>query len=54
VRLYDRVAPNGYEQDLQENRYERQAEAKQMERLSTILAKKVDTAKMKMLNEQVA
>jgi hypothetical protein len=41
MRLNTRLAPQGYEQKLQEIRKERMAEAKQAERLSAILAKKV-------------
>jgi hypothetical protein len=54
MRLHDKVAPKRYEQILQEIRYERQAETKRIERLSTILAKKVDSAKMKRLRERWA
>jgi hypothetical protein len=51
MRLYDRV---GYEQKLQETRSERQAETKRVERLSALLAKKVDSAKTKARPARVA
>jgi hypothetical protein len=54
MRFYDRFACNGYEENLQQTRYERQAETKRIERLSTILAKKVDILKLKTLSERVA
>lgn len=45
MRLHQRLEPQLYEQRLQELRRERNAEIKQAERLSAILAKKVDMVK---------
>ncbi len=45
MRLRDRLERQHYEQKLQETRWERQAETKQVERLSAILVKKVNSAK---------
>jgi hypothetical protein len=52
MKLRDKFAPKRYEQILQEIRYERQAETKRIERLSMILAKKIDSATMKRLRER--
>lgn len=45
MRLHQRLGPQLYEQRLQELRRERNAEIKQAERLSAILAKKVGMVK---------
>ena len=45
MRLHQRLEPQLYEQRLQELRRERNAEIKQAERLSAILAKKVGMVK---------
>jgi hypothetical protein len=47
MKLRDGLVPQRYEQKLQENRYERQAELKRVERLSVLLAKKVASARTK-------
>jgi hypothetical protein len=39
MKLRDRLEPQRYEQRLQETRWERKAETKQVERLSAILVK---------------
>jgi hypothetical protein len=44
MRLNERLAPQSYEQRLQETRQERKAEAKQVERLSAALAMKAGVA----------
>jgi hypothetical protein len=49
-----RSEDRGYEQKLQETRQERQAEEKRVERLSSILAKKVDSTKAKRLLDRTA
>ena len=54
MRIYDRFVSPGYEQKLQETRYERQAERKRVERLCALLAKKVDSAKTKARPARVA
>jgi|HubBroStandDraft_6_1064221.scaffolds.fasta_scaffold2026573_1 hypothetical protein len=54
MRLQRRLVFQGYEQKLQETRNEREAETKRVERLSSILAKKMDSAKMERLSERVA
>jgi hypothetical protein len=41
MKLRDKWDPQRYEQSLQEVRWERRTETKQIERLSAILAKKV-------------
>jgi len=41
------LVPLRYEHKLQETRYERHAEMKRVERLSSLLAKKVDSARTK-------
>jgi hypothetical protein len=45
MRLRDGLAPQNYEQRLQEIRSERKIETKQVERLSAILVKKASSAK---------
>jgi hypothetical protein len=54
MRLQRRFAFQGFEQKLQETRNERQAETKRVERLSAILAKKIDSARTKGLIIRVA
>jgi hypothetical protein len=54
MRLNERSEPQNYEQRLQEIRKERKAETKQVERLSAILAKKSDSAKVAGQPERVA
>jgi hypothetical protein len=54
MRLQRRSTFHGYEQKLQETRNEREAETKKVERLSAILAKKMDSAKAKGLPVRVA
>jgi hypothetical protein len=48
------VEHRSYEQKLQETRFERQAEAKQVERLFSILAQKVASDKAKGLPDRAA
>ncbi len=54
MRLNERLEPQNCEQRLQELRKERKAEKKQVERLSAVLAKKSDSAKVAGLPERVA
>ncbi len=54
MRLRDRLERQHYEQKLQETRWERKAEIKQVERLSAILVKKAGSAKIKGLTDRVA
>jgi hypothetical protein len=55
MRLHDhKFASPNYEQKLQETRNERQAEIKRMERLTVLLAKKVDAAKAQARPARVA
>jgi hypothetical protein len=49
-----RSEDRSYERQLQETRRERHAEEKRVERLSSILAKKVDSTKAKDLPDQAA
>jgi hypothetical protein len=43
MRPRDRLEPQRYEQRIQQDRWEREAETKLVERLSAILAKKVSS-----------
>lgn len=45
MKLRDKWKPQSYQQSLQEVRWERRTETKQIERLSAILAKKVGSTK---------
>jgi hypothetical protein len=54
MKLRDRLEPQRYEQRLQETRWERKAETKQVERLSEILAKKASSAKAKGIPDRAA
>jgi hypothetical protein len=54
MKLRDRLEPQNYEQRLQETRKEREAETKQVERLSAILVNKASFAKAKGLPDRVA
>jgi hypothetical protein len=47
MRLQRRLVFHGYEQKLQDTRYEREAETKRVEQLSAKLAEKMDAAKAK-------
>jgi hypothetical protein len=54
MKLRDRRESKHYEQRLQEIRKERNAETKQVERLSALLVKKASSAKAKGLTDRVA
>ena len=54
MRLNERLEPQRYEQRLQEIRWERKAETKQVERLSAILVKKASSAKDKGIPDRAA
>jgi hypothetical protein len=54
MRLHGRLVPQGHEEKLQETRFERRAETKRVERLSALLAKKVDSARTKARPAMVA
>jgi|GEM_PF-2692081 hypothetical protein len=54
MKLRDDWEPRRYEQRLQALRWERKAEAKQTERLSAVLAKKVRSIKSKAVAARVA
>ena len=54
MRLHYRLGPQRYEQTSHEIRKERQAEMKQAERLSAILAKKAISAKAAGLTDRAA
>jgi hypothetical protein len=54
MKLRDNWEPRRYEQRLQALRWERKAEAKQTERLSAVLAKKVRSIKSKAAAARVA
>lgn len=54
MRLLDRFEPRSYEQRLQDSRRERDAENKQVERLSAILVKKTSSAKAKGFPDRAA
>ena len=54
MKLRDRLEPQNYEQRLQLIRWEREAEKKQVERLSAVLAKKANSITAKKLPGRVA
>jgi len=54
MRHQDRLEPRSYEERLQENRRERDAETKRAERLSAILVKKASSAKDKAFPDRAA
>ena len=54
MKLRDRLELQRYERKLQEIRWERKAETKQVERLSALLVKKANSAKDKRLPGRVA
>jgi hypothetical protein len=54
MKLRGRLETQNYEQRLQYVRWEREAERKQVERLSAVLVKKADSANNKGLTDRVA
>jgi len=54
MKLRDRLEVQNYEQRLQQLRWERAAETKQVERLSAILVRKVSSAATERLRGKVA
>ena len=54
MRLRGRLEPHNYEQRLQQLRWERAAETKQVERLSAILVRKASSAAAKRHSPKVA
>ena len=54
MKLRDRLEPQNYEQRLQQLRWERTTETKQVERLSAILVKRARSAAAKRLPARVA
>jgi len=54
MKLRDRLEPQRYEQRLQEIRWERESEKRQVERLCAVLAKKERSAKNESIPARVA
>ena len=54
MRLRDRLEPQRYEQRVQNVRWERKAETKQVERLSAILVKKMSSGQATALSVKAA